>query len=48
MKRDVEIGCDMNDWLKRGALEITALRVPYVRGLNDEKGPMRRVEMTRR
>jgi hypothetical protein len=25
MKRDVEIGCDMNDWLKRGALEITAL-----------------------
>ncbi len=48
MKRDVEIGCDMNDWLKRGALEITALRVPYVRGLNDEKGPMRRVGMTRR
>jgi hypothetical protein len=25
MKRDVDIGCDTNDWLKRGALEITAL-----------------------
>ena len=24
------------------------LRIPYVRGLNDEKGSMRRVEMTRR
>ena len=28
MKSDVEIGCDTNDWLKRGALEITALRSP--------------------
>jgi hypothetical protein len=24
------------------------LRIPFVRGLNDEKGPMRRVETTRR
>jgi hypothetical protein len=32
MKRDVEIGCDMNDWLKRGALEITALVTNLGRG----------------
>jgi hypothetical protein len=27
---------------------LVVLRIPFVRGLNDEKGPMRRVETTRR
>jgi hypothetical protein len=29
-------------------LTYQVLRIPFVRGLNDEKGPMRRVETTRR
>jgi hypothetical protein len=28
--------------------EQPELRIPFVRGLNDKKGPMRRVEMARR
>jgi hypothetical protein len=33
-----------NGWTDR----LIVLRIPFVRGLNDEKGPMRRVETTRR